>query len=179
MGRRRFEEEEYQPPPERIVSSFGATEPGDDWRCPDGGVPTVRLTLAREHCPPKRAPKLNSPEKLYRFLVEEYGCEAQEWALVIGLTTDGKALGVQEVALGAFDATTVDPRVVFSGLLLMGATAFVFCHNHPSGSLEPSASDVALTRQLKDAGRLLSIRMLDHILVSGDGYASFLERGLF
>lgn len=107
-----------------------------------------------------------------------YGCEAQEWAVVVGLDSTSQPLGIHEVAVGGLAHTSVDPKVVFAGLLLMGASSFIFFHNHPSGSTQPSAEDVNLTKQLKQVGQLMTIRMLDHIIVSSSGRTSFLAQGL-
>lgn len=149
-------------------------------KCPGDAPPVVRLSLRHEKCPRKGVVRhLRTPNDIHSYLKTEYGCEAQEWAVVIGLGSNNAILGIHEVAIGGLDSTVVDPRVVFAGLLLMGAAAFVFCHNHPSGSTQPSTLDVTMTRQLKDAGKILGIRMVDHIIVSGTGYTSFLAEGMF
>lgn len=107
----------------------------------------------------------------------EYGCEAQEWAVTIGVSAQGAPLGIHEVALGGMTMAAVDAKVVFSGLLLMGATSFIFFHNHPSGSPEPSGDDHNLTNVLKRGAEILGIRMLDHIIVAGTQLHSYQQSG--
>jgi DNA repair protein RadC len=81
------------------------------------------------------------------------------------------------VAEGTMNACPVDPREVFATALIARASAIVLAHNHPSGDPEPSAQDVALTAQLSESGRLLGIKVLDHVVVGDGAYASLLERG--
>lgn len=177
MARRR-REAEFDLPEERVF--FGAPPPEGRWQCPRGEVPTVRLALTREGCAPKSSTwKLKSPQSVYVFLTEQYGCEAQEWALALGLDAAAHPIAIQEITLGGMNTTSVDPKVLFSGLLLMGASSFVFAHNHPSGNPEFSDADVQLTRALKDASRTLTIRMVDHMLITRGGYTSMVEQGLF
>jgi DNA repair protein RadC len=82
------------------------------------------------------------------------------------------------VAEGTTNACPVDPREVFAVALAARATAVVLAHNHPSGDPEPSSLDVALTAQLVEGGRLLGVKVLDHLVVGESGFVSFLERGL-
>jgi DNA repair protein RadC len=148
-------------------------------RCPGGQPPVVRLTLKKEHCVARgSSPIVKTPEAAVQFLNKFYGCEAQEWAVAIGVSNTAEVLGVLEVAVGGLSSTAVDPKVVFSGLLLMGATGFLFAHNHPSGDPEPSSYDVTLTRQLKAAADALTIRLVDHVIITGRGHTSMYQRGL-
>lgn len=146
--------------------------------CPRNAPPVVRLALKREKCPRVTREKLSTPSAIVHYLKNEYGCETQEWGVVVGLDVANQVLGIHEVALGGMSGTSVDPKVVFAGLLLMGASAFIFCHNHPSGRTDPSTDDINLTKLLLKAGEILSIRLQDHIIVSGTGFTSFVERGL-
>jgi DNA repair protein RadC len=73
----------------------------------------------------------------------------------------------------------VDVRLVFKMALELGATALILCHNHPSGTLIPSDADKQITRKLKAAGQNLDIQVLDHIIVTENGYFSFNDNGIF
>jgi DNA repair protein RadC len=73
----------------------------------------------------------------------------------------------------------VDPREVFAAAIAARATAIVLVHNHPSGDPEPSAVDFALTAQLAEGGRILAIRVLDHVVIGDGSFVSLLERGCF
>lgn len=138
----------------------------------------VRMALERKKCLRTRGPFLSSPGQIVAFVIEHYGCEPQEVVRALALTPRSEVVHVQEIGTGGFSHAMVDPRVVFAGAILSGATAIVLVHNHPSGDLTPSTHDVALTRQLVDGGRLLGIRVLDHIGVSPDGtYYSMQAKG--
>ena len=75
-------------------------------------------------------------------------------------------------------STIVDPKVLFKKAFEVQATAIVLCHNHPSGSLKPSRQDRELTDKLKNAATYLDIQVIDHIIVSDEGYFSFADEGL-
>jgi DNA repair protein RadC len=86
-------------------------------------------------------------------------------------------IAYHEVSRGTLDATLVHPREVFKAALLANAATIVLAHNHPSGNPAPSPDDMALTRRLIDAGRLLGVDVLDHIVIGDGRYVSFRERG--
>lgn len=81
------------------------------------------------------------------------------------------------ISTGGITNTFADPRVIFKEALELGATRIILCHNHPSGSLKPSTADINITKKLKEAGQLLDITVLDHIIVSEAGYCSMVEEG--
>ena len=81
------------------------------------------------------------------------------------------------ISKGGLAGTVVDPKLVFGKALALRAAAMVLIHNHPSGSLEPSASDKSLTASLLAAGKQLDLPVLDHVIVAGDGYVSFADQG--
>jgi DNA repair protein RadC len=80
---------------------------------------------------------------------------------------------------GGITGTLVDVRLVFKTAIELGATALIVCHNHPSGNLTPSEADKKLTQKLKIAGQNLDILVLDHLIISENGYFSFNDQGLF
>lgn len=89
----------------------------------------------------------------------------RERFIVLGLTTRNGFLGISEVSCGGATSTYVDPKVLFRTLLMMGATRFILSHSHPSGDATPSREDITLTRTLKQAGELLELDCLDHLIV--------------
>ena len=95
------------------------------------------------------------------------------------LTVKNDLIGVETVSIGSITASTTTPRDIFKSAILANAVAIILCHNHPSGNLKPSDSDVELTRQLVDAGELLGIKVLDHLIVSNRGYRSLIEYNEF
>ncbi len=82
------------------------------------------------------------------------------------------------VSEGGITGTVADPRIILRKALEQDAVSLVLCHNHPSGSLRPSRADEQLTQKIKEAASFLDITVLDHIIVSEDGYFSFADEGL-
>ncbi len=94
------------------------------------------------------------------------------------LTTKNEVIKVVDVSHGGLDGTLASPRDVFKHAVREGASAVILCHNHPSGDPEPSPDDHALTHRLAEAGELLGIRVLDHMIFGDGRYVSFKDRGL-
>ena len=131
----------------------------------------LRVCLVREG-KPKRQTFIKSPEHVYN-LVKKRLCESdREIFLSILISTDGSLIGVEEVAVGTLDECLVSPRELFKSAILANAAKVILCHYHPSGSLRFSGSDRKLTKTLLEAGRLLSIDVDDHLLVTHRGYRS-------
>jgi DNA repair protein RadC len=82
------------------------------------------------------------------------------------------------VSEGGLNHTTVDPKKIFKIALDERASRIIFAHNHPSGFLLPSEQDIATTNMLVEAGKMLEIKVIDHIIIGGDGYFSFSESGM-
>jgi DNA repair protein RadC len=96
---------------------------------------------------------------------------------VLHLSTAGEVTYRERASQGGLSASIVEPRLVYRSALLQGAAAVICAHNHPSGNPEPSADDLAVTRQLVEAGRVVGIPMRDHVIIAGDGFTSLAERG--
>jgi DNA repair protein RadC len=104
--------------------------------------------------------------------------ETIEVFAVVLLSARHQIIGYHEVTRGTVDRSLVHPRDVFKIALLANASGIVLAHNHPSGDPTPSTDDRALTRRLCDAGTLLGIDVLDHIIIGEPGYASFRDMGI-
>lgn len=98
--------------------------------------------------------------------------------LVALLDSKHRFMGMRYLASGGYQAVIIDHRMIFRTILATGAPSVVFVHNHPSGSPQPSADDVQVTRDLVDGARILGIKALDHLIVSREGYFSFLDHNL-
>ena len=103
--------------------------------------------------------------------------EPGEVFAILCLSTKHRVIAYHEVSRGTLDATLVHPREVFKAALLANAAAIIVTHNHPSGDPSPSPDDMALTRRLIDAGKLLGVDVLDHIVIGDGRYVSFRELG--
>lgn len=100
---------------------------------------------------------------------------------VIFLRNNNTIIARENLFVGGTNQTTVDAGVVYRRALVLGAKAIIAVHNHPSGSLTPSTNDKQLTRKLVDAGRLVDVRLIEHLIVAGNGvndYFSFFDNGM-
>jgi len=101
----------------------------------------------------------------------------QEVFVVMSLNGANKPIKTRWITVGLLDCNQVHPREVFANPLMDRAASVIVAHNHPSGTLEPSPEDLALTRRLQKAGELLGIKVLDHIIVSSTGFVSLKQQG--
>ncbi|MDD1716877.1 MAG: DNA repair protein RadC [Methanoregulaceae archaeon] len=111
-------------------------------------------------------------------LVEEIRGKKQEYFVCVTLNGAGEVLATRTVTVGLLNHSLVHPREVFADAITDRAASIICVHNHPSGSLEPSSQDITITKQLIDSGTILGIRVLDHVIVTRQGYLSMREQGL-
>jgi DNA repair protein RadC len=97
---------------------------------------------------------------------------------VIALNTKNKIVGIHIISEGSLDEVHVEPREVYKAALLNNARSIIAFHNHPSGDPSPSSEDVAITHRLKNAGKLLCVELLDHMITGEDSYTSLRECGI-
>ena len=126
-------------------------------------------------------PNLSTPQNVVAFVPELKGL-AQEVMAVISLNTKYRPIEKRIVSVGIVDSSLAHPREIFRGAIQDNASAIILVHNHPSGSASPSAEDIRITRQMVEAGRILGIEVLDHVIVGDDNetpsYISLREAGL-
>ena len=125
-------------------------------------------------------PVINSPETAYElsFSIWPHGTmELHEMFVVVLLNASKKALGWYKVSSGGICSTVVDVPKVFQPALLGNAYSILVLHNHPSGNLRPSRSDIRLTERLSEAGKILGIPLDDHLILTSYDYYSFNEEG--
>lgn len=104
--------------------------------------------------------------------------ECEEYFYIICMNTKGVVVGVHEVSHGDLSMSPVHPREVFKRALVNNAASVILSHNHPSGDPSPSDADRILTERLEECGKLLGIKVLDHIIIGGDEHYSFAGNGL-
>ncbi len=147
-----------------------------DTRLTDGG----RVSLVKEKGMNYIGDRLNSPEAIalmaYRFL--SLGDMAEEYVYMIAMATKEKVIGLFLISKGTVNTSLLSPREIYIRALLSGATSIVLIHNHPSGFPEPSKIDMETTEKVKDAGKLVDIPLLDHIIIGDNTYFSFKEAEL-
>jgi len=103
---------------------------------------------------------------------------AEEHFLILCLNTKNKIAGVHTVSIGSLNASIVHPREVFKAAILNNANGIICLHNHPSGDPEPSREDIEITHRLVNAGSILGINVLDHIIIGDGRYISLKEQGM-
>ncbi len=121
---------------------------------------------------------IRSPEDVANLLMAEMRYLKKEYFRIIQLDIKNQVLAVEDVSIGSLNASIVQPREVFQGPIRRSSAAIILVHNHPSGDPVPSKEDIDVTRRLCEAGKLLGIDVLDHIII-GDGiYTSLKEKGI-
>src|SRR3990170_4819475 len=123
---------------------------------------TVRISVAQDVLP----------------LVADIAGRQQEYFLCISLNGANEVIEKRVVTIGLLDKSPVHPQEVFADVIADREAAVIFAHNHPSGELQPSDADLRLHEQLTEAGKILGLRVLDHVIVTRKGHYSFQEAGL-
>lgn len=136
------------------------------------------LTKVREIKVSYRAPKrvaqvVDGPEAVFRFVRSIVQGDAREHFVALYLDARNRPIAYQAVSVGTATASLVHPREVFQPAILVGAVGLVVAHNHPSGDASPSAADLGVTERLVEAGSILGITLLDHVVVTDRAYYSF------
>ena len=124
--------------------------------------------------------RISCPKDIYEVLTKvcRIQCNAEEVFILITLNTKNIVTGYFEVHRGTINTSLVHPREVFKRALLNNASNIMVAHNHPSGDPNPSKEDIQITERLKEAGNLLGINLIDHIIVGEDKYISLKEKGV-
>jgi DNA repair protein RadC len=121
---------------------------------------------------------VKSSRDIARYLQASLKDYNYEVFAVIYLNRANKINHFEIISKGGITGTVADPRIILKRALEEDATSIVLCHNHPSGNLKPSLADEALTKKIKDAATYFDIKIIDHIIVSEEGYYSFADEGM-
>ncbi len=121
--------------------------------------------------------KIKSPADLVDFFTYLLAGEEVEKFVIVNLNVKNVVISWEIVTVGILNASLVHPREIFKTAIRECASAIIALHNHPSGSTEPSQEDFMVTRRLCDSGKLVGIKLLDHLVVGGGSYYSFQENG--
>lgn len=130
---------------------------------------------------PSQRPKITTSADAYEILQKIWNrdkIELVEEFKVLLLNRSNKVLGVLDASSGGITGTVADPRIILTAAIKANAVGIVLSHNHPSGSLKPSRADEELTVKIKEAARFLDMTVLDHIIITSEGYYSFADEGL-
>ena len=128
----------------------------------------------------KNQQKVTCSEDAYRYMLSTYKKGTicyKEYFKVLFLNQAKQVLGYTLISEGGITETSVDVRVILQAALLTNSVAIILAHNHPSGNTKPSRQDMEITKQVKDAARLMRITVLDHLILTDTGYYSFADKG--
>ena len=120
----------------------------------------------------------NSPETIARYYMEDLRHEQQEHMKLLLLNSKSMLIGETDISKGTVNASLITPRELFIEALQKNAVTIVIMHNHPSGDPTPSQEDILTTNRIKNAGNLIGIELLDHIIIGNNCYTSFREAGM-
>lgn len=126
-------------------------------------------------------PQIDSSNKAYQILLDNWNqdkLELIEEFKIILLNRRNRVLGMVNISQGGMSGTIADPKIIFAVALKGCASGIILSHSHPSGESGPSEADISLTKRLVEVGKLLDIKVFDHIIVCSDRYFSFLDEGL-
>lgn len=140
----------------------------------------VQLTY-RSRVPLKERVRVTHSGTAYELLRRSWNenkIELVEQFKILLLDQQNNCLGISEIGTGGLAGCMADPRLIFATALKAKASSMILAHNHPSGNLTPSDTDLQLTRKLRDGGRLLDIAVLDHLILTPESYRSLSDEGL-
>lgn len=176
---------------ERILDRFGSVAQAlranaTDWRQIEGMTDRLARSLSLMRATVKSAAYAPINDRallcdwndLIAYLKVELPDDLRERFRVLFLNKNGYLLEDELMSVGTVDQTAVYPREVMRRALSLGSTRLILVHNHPSGDLQPSAADIALTREIDATGQPLDVRVYDHVIISRSGYSSFRLLGL-
>lgn len=134
-----------------------------------------RVALSQFH----ERPQIRSPEDVYQLMHIQLLGERREHFLAVMLDTKNRVVRTETISIGTLDSSLVHPREVYRVVIREGAACWIAVHNHPSGDPTPSPEDIAVTRRLKEAGELIGVELLDHLIIGDGNYTSLREKGYF
>ena len=121
----------------------------------------------------------SAPETIAQYYMEDMRHRKKEAMKLLLLNSKTKLIGESELSLGTVNTTLVSPREVFVEALRRNAVAVILLHNHPSGDPTPSKQDILITRRVTEAGRLIGVELLDHIIIGDNCFISLRDKGFF
>lgn len=141
-------------------------------------VAALELGRRRKELEPESKPHITTSKAAFELIKADLLDIPHEEFWVLLLNRANKVTRKQQVSQGGVTGTVADPKIIFKLALEELASGVILAHNHPSGNLTPSQSDINLTNKLKEAGKLLEIQVLDHLIIAGQNYFSFADEGM-
>jgi DNA repair protein RadC len=140
-------------------------------------ISEIAITYKANHYTKEALSSVTNAADILRMFWNPETIEYFEECKVLYLDRANHILGVYNVSRGGLNGTVMDVRMIYQGALKANAHSIIVSHNHPSGNREPSELDRTITQQIKSAGEFLSIKLLDHIIMTKDSYLSFRDNG--
>lgn len=119
--------------------------------------------------------ELTSPKAVFEFMGQELQKYDREFFCVLNLKSNNQVINMNVVSVGTLNTALAHPREVFKSAVLSNAAGIILLHNHPSGNSSPSCEDHSITKRMLAAGEIMGIPVMDHVIVAGNDYYSFLE----
>jgi len=141
-------------------------------------VNEIKLSYSRKGNCERSISTSGDAVEVFRAHFDADEMDYRESFFALYLNQANKILGIKKISECGISSTLVDVRIVMQAALLCNATALIVAHNHPSGNLKPSSADIQMTSQIKEAGKILNISLLDHVILTSDSYFSFADEGL-
>lgn len=141
-------------------------------------VSALELGRRRKESEPTKRPRITSSQNVYEVMAPHLMDLPHEEFWVLMLNKANVVIKKEQVSMGGVSGTVADPKIIFNKAIESLASAIILIHNHPSGNLKPSQADIALTRKLKEGGKLLDIPVLDHLIFTDESYYSFADEGM-
>ena len=161
---------EFRKSKQKAVNGLGKVNPNRP--------PKIRIIYSKKQKASDRH-KVAKSDDVYDLFKSVWSSQIQtrEEMYVLFLNINNQILGYHILSSGGITSTIADLRLLFAVALKSLATSIILAHNHPSGNLKPSESDIKLTTKIKEAGKLMDISLLDHLIITDDGYYSFSDEG--
>ena len=148
----------------------------------DFKIPEIEIQVKMKGAKNSQLKVLTSSEDTYEVLklcFNNYKINWIEEVFMLCLNKSNKLIGFYKVSSGGVSESIVDPKIVFTTALnTPGTCAIILAHNHPSGNLKPSEQDILITNKIKEGGKLLDIKLLDHLIITDESYTSLTDEGL-
>ena len=141
-------------------------------------VAALELGRRRKESQAAKRDQVTSSKDAIEIFQPILGDHLHEEFWILFLNRANRIIGKQPVSTGGMSGTVVDPKIIFKAALDNKASSVILCHNHPSGNTRPSEADIRLTRNLVEAGKVLEISVIDHVIVTQNGFFSFADEGI-
>ena len=141
-------------------------------------ISALELGRRRKDTLTQSRPQIRSSQDAYQLMIPDLMDQPTEQFWVIMLNRSNKVISKRAICLGGVSGTVVDPKLIFKIAIEDLASGVILVHNHPSGNLKASQADIRLTEKIKQAGQLLEIPILDHLIFANDGYLSFADQSM-